>query len=56
MEQTKLMLLIEPYLIDFPAGLYYVTEIENSDFYYINGMSHHNSRFVEPSSLLMELF
>jgi hypothetical protein len=54
--ETKLMFLVESYLTDFPIGLYYVTDYGDYSCYYINGISHHKSRFIEPSSLLLELF
>jgi hypothetical protein len=51
----KLMLLIKPYLLEYPSGFYYVREL--TDFsYLINGMIHNKDRFVDPYPLLLELF
>jgi hypothetical protein len=51
------MLLIEPYLVKYPVGVYFVEDYNDiNDCYYIDGMAHHRSRFVQPSTLVLELF
>ena len=51
------MLLIEPYLDRCPIGIYQVIVDQEGFSIYIDGrfFHHHASRFVEPSSLLLEL-
>jgi hypothetical protein len=56
---TKKMILIYPYLRDFPIGIYTVELDEELPCCYIISYGlryiHNYDRFVEPSSLLLEL-
>lgn len=56
-KNNLVMLLIEPYLVKYPVGIYSVENYNDlNDCYYIDGMAHHRSRFVQPSTLVLELF
>jgi hypothetical protein len=52
------MFLIDPYLERCPVGMYQVIADEHGFTIYIDGRFFHHqaSRFVRPSSLLLELF
>lgn len=52
------MFLIDPYLDQFPIGVYDVSIEEHGFSIYKEGRFHYHdaSRFIEPSSLLLELF
>lgn len=52
---TKVVHLIKPLFSHIPMGLYEV-EYENSECYIINGFFHNKNRFIDPSSLILELF
>lgn len=51
----KRVVLIKPIHKSIPAGVYEVQH-ENDKCYVIEGMFHNKERFVECSSLLLELF
>jgi hypothetical protein len=52
------MVLIKPYRDEFPIGVYMVIREQFGYSIYSNGkyFYHDASRFVEPSSLILELF
>ena len=53
------MFLVEPYHPRFPnIGIYLVVQDDDGYGIYLDGSyyHHHPSRFIEPSSLLLELF
>lgn len=53
---TKKLMLINPLYTTIPAGVYDVVVYDNwQEIYWINEFAHNASRFVEPSSLLLEL-
>jgi hypothetical protein len=51
----KKVILIKQVYYDIPIGVYEI-EHENSNCYLIRGFFHNKIRFVECSSLLLELF
>lgn len=54
---TRKLVLIRPLYTTIPAGLYEVFIHEDEDsIYWINEFAHNANRFIEPSSLLLELF
>lgn len=54
---TKKLVLINPLYVSIPAGVYEVIVYDSwQDIYWINEFAHNASRFVEPSSLILELF
>jgi hypothetical protein len=54
--QYKKLFLIKPLYVGIPCGVYEVEVISGwQDVYWINGFAHNRSRFVEPSSLILEL-
>lgn len=56
--EYKLMYLYQPYLVAYPVGVYTVQITKDShinDCYYIDGVAHNKFRFIEVSSLLLEL-
>ncbi len=54
---TRKLVLIRPLYTNIPAGLYEVFIHEEADsIYWINEFAHNANRFIEPSSLLLELF
>lgn len=52
---AKIVILVKPLLEFIPIGVYEI-EYENDNCYVIEGMFHNKDRFVECSSLLLELF
>lgn len=54
---TKKLLLIRPLYVAIPVGIYEVVEYDTwHNIYFINEFAHNFDRFVEPSSLMLELF
>ncbi len=54
---TSKLVLIRPLYTTIPAGLYEVFIHEEADsIYWIGNFAHNANRFIEPSSLLLELF
>ena len=51
---TKIVFLVAPMMSYIPKGFYPV-EHENENCYVIHGIFHNKRRFIEPSSLLLEL-
>ena len=51
---NKKLILIRPIYKDIPIGVYEI-ELENFNCYTIKGLFHNKDRFVECSSLLLEL-
>lgn len=51
---TKIVFLVAPMMPLIPKGFYSV-EYENEECYVIHGIFHNKRRFIEPSSLLLEL-
>lgn len=54
---TKKLVLVNPVYATIPAGIYEVVIYDSwQDIYWINDFAHNSNRFVEPSSLMLELF
>lgn len=51
---TKIVFLVAPMMSYIPKGFYSV-EHESENCYVIHGIYHNKRRFIEPSSLLLEL-
>jgi hypothetical protein len=54
---TKKLVLVKPLYTTIPAGVYEVVVYDSwQNIYWINEFAHNANRFVEPSSLILELF